>query len=76
MLHDVEEAVTKSGDLDVMGLETARFTGEQQIGTPLFRRITAAKLGGSLKIEWERDSVWRFFRTFPKIEGVRISFSP
>jgi hypothetical protein len=62
IFHDVEEAVIKASDRDVGCLETAGFTVERQIWTPLFRRITASKLGQSVKIEWAQDSAWRFFQ--------------
>jgi len=61
IFHDVEEAVIKASDLDVMCLEKAGFTVERQLWGPLFRRITASKLGESVKVEWAQDSAWRFF---------------
>ena len=54
IFHDVEEAVVKASDLDVRCLESAGFTVQRQIWTPLFRRITASKSGESVKLEWAR----------------------
>ena len=62
IFHDVEEAVVKASDLDVRCLESAGFTVQRQIWTPLFRRITASKSGESVKLEWAQDSAWRFFQ--------------
>jgi hypothetical protein len=61
IFHDVEEAVVKASDLDVRCLESAGFIVHRQMWTPLFRRITASKLGESVKVEWAQDSAWRFF---------------
>ena len=61
IFHDVEDAVIKASDLDVRCLESAGFTVERQIWTPLFRRISATKSGKSVKVEWAQDSAWRFF---------------
>lgn len=61
IFHDVEEAVVQASDLDVRCLESAGFTVHRQMWTPLFRRITAFKLGESVKVEWAQDSAWRFF---------------
>jgi hypothetical protein len=61
IFHDVEDAVSKTSDLDVRCLESAGFTVERQIWTPLFRRISATKSGESVKVEWAQDSAWRFF---------------
>jgi hypothetical protein len=61
IFHDVEEAVVKASDLDVRCLESAGFIVHRQRWTPLFRRITASKLGESVKVEWAQDSAWRFF---------------
>lgn len=62
IFHDVEEAVVKASDLDVRCLESAGFTVQRQMWTPLFRRVTASKLGESVKVEWAQDSAWRFFQ--------------
>ena len=61
IFHDIEEAVVKASDLDVRCLESAGFIVHRQMWTPLFRRITASKLGESVKVEWAQDSAWRFF---------------
>ena len=62
IFHDVEEAVVKASDLDVRCLESAGFTVQRQMWTPLFRRVTASKSGESVKVEWAQDSAWRFFQ--------------
>ncbi len=74
IFHNVEEAVVKASDLDVRCLESAGFTVQRQIWTPLFRRITASKSGESVKLEWAQDSAWRFFQI--QQDSVLHPFAP
>jgi hypothetical protein len=61
IFHDVEEAIIRSSDQDVVSLETAGFTVERQMWAPGFRRVLVSRTGQAVRVEWAQDSAWRFF---------------
>ncbi|MEI6715762.1 MAG: hypothetical protein WCO60_18570 [Verrucomicrobiota bacterium] len=61
IFHDVEEAIIRSSEQDVVSLEAAGFTVERQMWAPYFRRVLVSRSGEAVKVEWAQDSAWRFF---------------
>jgi hypothetical protein len=61
VFHDVEDAVIRSSVADLATLEAAGYTTRQDVWTPSFRRAWVSRGGEGVKLEWCRDSAWRFF---------------
>ena len=61
VFHDAEDAVMRASDADVATLHNAAYDTRQEIWTPSFRRAWISRDGEGVKLEWCRDSAWRFF---------------
>ena len=69
--HDLDEAVTSSYLADESVLKANRFLIEILISQPSFIRAAISKGENSLKIEWVRDTAFRFF---PLIEDTELGY--
>jgi len=69
--HDTEEAVAHSAKEDISVLEHNGYKIEFLIDQPSFLRVVAHKRTGSLKLEWVRDTAFRFF---PVIEDPELGY--
>jgi hypothetical protein len=75
LFHDEEEAVNAAAQADVQALQRAGFLVEVQQPQPGFVRAFVARAGGKTKIEWVRDSAFRFFPVEPDSQlGWRLNF--
>jgi hypothetical protein len=61
VFHDAEDAVIRSSTTDLATLEAAGYTTRQELWTPSFRRAWVSRGDEGVKLEWCRDSAWRFF---------------
>lgn len=68
LFHDAEEAVVAASDADVATLTGAGYSVRRQLWEPAFRRAWIERDGAGVKIEWARDSAWRFFPIEPDPE--------
>jgi hypothetical protein len=59
--HDTEESVSKSFELDRKALENNGYKFDVLISQPSFHRAVITKNHESLKLEWVRDTAFRFF---------------
>ena len=69
--HDTDEAVTAGAELDRRVLEDNRYTVRTIIAQPSFIRAVINKGNESLKLEWVRDTAFRFF---PVVEDDELGF--
>jgi hypothetical protein len=75
VFHDEEAAVTEASEADLAVLRTAGYTIEVQRPQEGFARAFIARGGQGTKIEWVRDSAFRFFPVEPDAElGWRLNF--
>ena len=65
LFHDVEEAVIRASDADIETLRLAGYDVRPDLWTPGFRRAWVARDGAGVRLEWCRDSAWRFFPIEP-----------
>ena len=65
LFHDVEEAVMRASDADVATLREAGYDVRPDIWASGFRRAWVARDEGGVRLEWCRDSAWRFFPIEP-----------
>lgn len=65
LFHDVEEAVMRASDADVEILRQAGYDVRSDLWTPGFRRAWVARDDAGVRLEWCRDSAWRFFPIEP-----------
>ena len=61
VFHDVEEAVIRASEADAETLRQAGCAIRPDIWTPAFRRAWVERARDGVKLEWCRDSAWRFF---------------
>lgn len=61
LFHDVEDAVIRASDADVGLLEQEGYEVRPDLWTPGFRRAWVARDDSGVRLEWCRDSAWRFF---------------
>lgn len=74
VFHDVEALVAASATADAAALKAAGFEVEWVIQEPAYFRADVAKEGRSVKMEWVRDSAFRFFPTESDPElGFRLN---
>lgn len=59
--HDADQAVTESFQSDRAILLSAGYNFDTQIAQPSFYRATVGKSGEQLKLEWVRDTAFRYF---------------
>ena len=69
--HDTDEAVTTSAQIDLSRLSENGYRITILIDQPSFIRAVIAKNTDSLKLEWARDTAFRFF---PVIEDELLGF--
>jgi len=75
LFHDEEEAVNAAAQADVQMLRGAGFRIEVQQPQPGFVRAFVSRAGKQTKIEWLRDSAFRFFPIEPDPQlGWRLNF--
>jgi hypothetical protein len=65
LFHDVEAAVMRASDADVELLRQEGYDVRPDLWTPGFRRAWVARDGDGVRLEWCRDSAWRFFPIEP-----------
>lgn len=61
LFHDVENAVMRASDADVELLRQEGYDVRPDLWTPGFRRAWVARDDAGVRLEWCRDSAWRFF---------------
>lgn len=61
IFHDLDQAVTDSYNADRILLDKSGYTVTTQISQPSFYRAVIGKAGNYLKLEWVRDTAFRFF---------------
>jgi hypothetical protein len=59
--HDADKAVTDAYQSDRASLIDAGYSFDTQISQPSFYRTTIGKSGEYLKLEWVRDTAYRYF---------------
>jgi predicted nucleotidyltransferase component of viral defense system len=69
--HDTDEAVITSSQSDIEHLQNVGYSVEKLIHQPSFIRVVIAKGGDSLKLEWVRDTAFRFF---PVVEDEELGY--
>jgi len=69
--HDTEEAVISSFDADVETMRSQKFEIEILLKQPSFIRAVVSKDQETLKLEWVRDTAFRFF---PVIEDPQLGY--
>lgn len=75
LFHDEEDAVQAAVQADVQALQRTGYAVEVQQPQPGFGRAFVARAGEKTKIEWVRDSAFRFFPVEPDSQlGWRLNF--
>lgn len=69
--HDTDEAVTSAFQSDKRILQEKGYSFEVLIAQPSFYRAIISKTEGSLKLEWVRDTAFRFF---PVLEDEEFGY--
>jgi hypothetical protein len=69
--HETDQAVTDSFQQDRSALTNAGYSFEIQISQPSFCRATIGKSGEYLKLEWVRDTAYRYL---PVIEDKDLGY--
>lgn len=59
--HDADQAVTEAFQSDRATLMSAGYSFDIQISQPSFYRATVNKAGEQIKLEWVRDTAFRYF---------------
>jgi predicted nucleotidyltransferase component of viral defense system len=71
--HDTDEAVSLTAQLDIDLLKDNSYQVQILINQPKFIRATVSKHDQSLKLEWVRDTAFRFYPVEPdKLLGYRL----
>lgn len=65
LFHDSEEAVARAYERDTQTLRANGYTVQTRLSQPGFIRAIVEGEGGSVLIDWARDSVWRFMPPIP-----------
>jgi hypothetical protein len=71
IFHDTDKAVTDAFQSDRATLLAAGYSVETQISQPSYYRSTIGKDGQYLKLEWVRDTAFRFF---PVVEDNDLGY--
>lgn len=71
IFHDADVAVVSAFEADRKTLLEAGYTLDVNIAQPSFYRATASKSGEQVKLEWVRDTAFRFF---PVIEDADLGY--
>lgn len=61
LFHDTEDILFQAFEADIHSLKSAGYLTEIQSDFPTFKRVLVSKNNTKTKIEWARDSVFRFF---------------
>jgi len=69
--HDTDEAVAESSRADISLLEEKHYQVKKIIDQPSFIRAVVSKDSQSLKLEWVRDTAFRFF---PVLEDEQLGY--
>ena len=69
--HDSETRVAEAFAADRRSLEVQGYTYEVDLNQPGYIRAVVSKDGEATKVEWARDSAWRFM---PTIRDKRVGF--
>lgn len=69
--HDSETRVAEAFDADRTTIEAAGYTIEIALNQPGYVRAIVRKDGEATKVEWARDSAWRFM---PTVRDSRVGF--
>ena len=69
--HDSEERVAEAFAVDRQSLQTAGYTLDLELNQPGYIRAVVRKGSDATKIEWARDSAWRFM---PTVRDDRVGF--
>lgn len=69
--HDLDEAVSLNANEDMKALEQAGYAIEILLNQPSFVRVIARRAIDAVKLEWVRDTAFRFF---PVIEDQQLGF--
>lgn len=69
--HETAIAVRESASADILVLEKNKYSIERVLDQPSFIRVVISKNAQSLKLEWVRDTAFRFF---PVIEDNLLGF--
>lgn len=74
VFHDVEAMVAASASADASALKAAGMKVEWAIQEPAYFRAEVSRESQSVKMEWVRDSAYRFFPTEPDPDlGYRLN---
>lgn len=65
LFHDTEAILSTAFQEDIHSLKTAGYQTELQRDFPTFKRVLVSKNKVTTKIEWARDSAFRFFPAEP-----------
>jgi hypothetical protein len=69
--HDSEARVAEAFSADRETLVTAGYSIEVDLNQPGYVRAVVSKGGNATKVEWARDSAWRFM---PTVKDSRVGF--
>jgi hypothetical protein len=69
--HDTDEAVTSAALMDRKVLKKAGFKVQELIEQPSFIRVIVSKKDQALRLEWVRDTAFRFF---PVLEDENLGY--
>lgn len=69
--HDSESRVAEAFDSDRRLLEESDYAIDVDLNQPGYVRAVVSREGQSTKVEWARDSAWRFM---PTVQDERIGF--
>lgn len=69
--HDSEARVAEAFSADRETLVTAGYSIEVDLNQPGYVRAVVSKDGNATKVEWARDSAWRFM---PTVKDSRVGF--
>jgi hypothetical protein len=71
LFHDTDIAVVNAFDSDRSVLRASGYTVDTHIAQPSFYRATVSKDGDAVKLEWVRDTAFRFF---PVIKDEELGY--
>jgi hypothetical protein len=71
VFHDTDQALAQSSSADISVLESEGFDVKVLIRQPGFVRVTATRSNNTLKLEWVRDTAFRFF---PVLEDEQLGY--
>jgi len=75
LFHDTEQSLAECSERDITALRAAGFEVEAHENKGSFRRAIVRRGDSISKVEWVRDSAFRFFPIEPDVElGWRLNF--